>query len=102
MKRLIVLLATLLLSFGLSFGANEVNIGMTSDGSDTLRVGVPSTIDIFVENEVVWQGCTLGFVFWSDDGVGWTWVDPGDGVCDAYNATPVCAVTATGRLDPLI
>ncbi|MEE9442477.1 MAG: T9SS type A sorting domain-containing protein [candidate division Zixibacteria bacterium] len=85
MKRLIVLLATLLLSFGLTYGQtqNMVSLKACEDGKiteplDTLRTGIASSFVVALENDQLLGGMGLGFVIWSDDGATWTWNDTGN------------------------
>lgn len=76
MKRIVVLLATLLLSFGLTNAANNVQI--TAGGNmvqDTLRTGKPGTFTVGIENDALLGGISLGFIMngtatWSMDEAG--------------------------------
>ena len=79
MRRTIALLATLLLSFGLTYGDMAMDIGHTVTGTiyapghamDTLWAGQPATIDFYYENDDTLGGYSTGFKFWSPDGATW-------------------------------
>jgi hypothetical protein len=67
MKRTVVLLAIMLLSFGLTNAANRVDVYHSPD--DTLWTGEASTIEIWIENDNKLGGISLGFAV-SATGVG--------------------------------
>jgi hypothetical protein len=77
MKRIVVLLATLLLSFGLINAANQVNIQLVSSvDPDTLRIGQQSLLKVSLENDIKLGGMSLGFKIWSvasPDLATWDW-----------------------------
>ena len=76
MKRTIVLLATMLLSFGLISAQepNAVDIDIvTPDGTDTLRIGVAAALDIYMANDYILGGLTLGIQVWADGDAAWSW-----------------------------
>jgi hypothetical protein len=75
MKRIVVLLATLLLSFGLVNGANNVNITVGGMIQDSLRFGTPAQLNIWLASDFNIFGMSLGFEMWSPDGATWSW-DP--------------------------
>jgi hypothetical protein len=82
MRRTIALLATLLLSFGLTYADMAMDIGHTAnnvkyapgDPMDTIWAGPAATIDFYYENDDTLGGYSTGFKFWSPDGATWTWV----------------------------
>jgi hypothetical protein len=76
MKRIIVLLATLLLSFGLANAIHKVDVGIP-EIDDTLRIGVPSQFIFSFENDVKWGGYSMGFQIYSGGGATWTWANTG-------------------------
>jgi hypothetical protein len=81
MRRTIALLATLLLSFGLTYADMAMDIGHTVGATtylpgaafDTIWYGQASTIDFYYENDDTLGGYSTGFKFWSPDGATWTW-----------------------------
>lgn len=75
MKRTIVLLATLLLSFGLINAANVVTVD--HPGGDTLWTGSSEQFDISLENDFKMGGMSLGLTIYSPDGATWTWENVG-------------------------
>jgi hypothetical protein len=67
MKRIVVLLATLLLSFGLTNAANLVQITASgnnpaSPNTDTLRADVEGIFTVGIENDALLGGISLGFI----------------------------------------
>jgi hypothetical protein len=77
MKRTIVLLATLLLSFGLIQGqVRNADIDVPTI-QDSLRIGVATTLDVSLENDYVLGGMSLGFEVFSPDGASWSWDNVG-------------------------
>ncbi len=44
---------------------------------DTLRVGTATSIDVYLENDYILYGMSLGFKIWSPDVAYWRWVDIG-------------------------
>lgn len=40
---------------------------------DTLVIGNPAVLDIWIENDIRLYGLSLGLIFWSPDGVSWQW-----------------------------
>jgi len=71
MKRLIVLLATLLLSFGLTY-AGTASIDLRVPG-DTIVPGSPVAIEIWLANDVPCFGFQIPLGLTTPDGVTWTW-----------------------------
>ncbi len=98
MKRLIVLLATLLLSFGLISAENRVDVTLSGAGfdNDTIRIGMPVTYDVALENDELLGGLSLGFTFTSPDGVDFAWNNVGG--LDPTNG--MFTVPAGCRMDP--
>jgi hypothetical protein len=77
MKRTVVLLATLLLSFGLIQGqVRNADIDVPTI-QDSLRIGVATTLDVSLENDYVLGGMSLGFEVFSPDGASWSWDNVG-------------------------
>jgi len=72
MKRLIVLLATLLLSFGLAFGAGNGTMDVRVAG-DTVNAGTANQFDFWISNDAVCGGFQIPFEVTSTDGATWTW-----------------------------
>jgi len=97
MKRLVALLAIMLLSFGLSNAVDNIRLQMTSDGSDTIRVGSDFTFDVGIENGQQWGGMSLGFQIWSPDGATWTWVNKG---VLGFGTSKVVTVNTSSRINP--
>jgi hypothetical protein len=63
MKRIVVLLATLLLSFGLTNAANIVQVDLMGNlDSDTLRADIQGYWAISLENDALLGGCSFGFI----------------------------------------
>ena len=71
MKRLIVLLATLLLSFGLVYGANTVQI--TSSFGDTIWYNKAGNLAVVLGNDVQAGGFQVPFGLSATGGVTWTY-----------------------------
>jgi len=71
MKRLIVLLATLLLSFGLVYGANTVQIKSTL--GDTVWYAKAGALAVWLGNDVQAGGFQIPFVLNATGGVTWTY-----------------------------
>jgi hypothetical protein len=69
MKRTVVLLATLLLSFGLTNAANLVDVGMNAD---TAFSGQQRAFVISIENDALLGGISLGWYIYSPDGATFT------------------------------
>ena len=59
------------------WAANQVDLQVSGFMQDTLRVGVPTNLDIYIENDYVLGGMSLGFKVWSPDGAFWRWNDVG-------------------------
>ncbi len=74
MKRTIVLLATLLLSFGLISAGDVVYV---EHAGDTIWTGVSQTFDVSLENDAKLGGMSLGLMIYSPDGATWTWENVG-------------------------
>jgi len=63
MKRIVVLLATLLLSFGLTNAANNVQVTAAGNlDGDTLRADVAGKFVVGIENDGALGGISLGFI----------------------------------------
>ena len=75
MKRIIVLLLIVALSFGYAHAADyvEVDLGGTTD--DTILYGFVYQFTISIENDVQLGGISLPFEIYSSDGVSWSLVD---------------------------
>ncbi len=78
MKRTIVLLATLLLSFGLIQGQDvrnaDIDVPMIDD---SLRIDVATSLDVSLEQDYILGGMSLGFEVFSPDGATWSWKNVG-------------------------
>lgn len=57
------------MTFGIIKAADYVEIRM----ADTARAGEVSTFDVYIENDEVWTGFSVGWIFTSPDGATWTW-----------------------------
>jgi hypothetical protein len=106
MKRIVVLLATLLLSFGLCNAADEVDIATASGPGfadpDTIWIDGPSEFHIFLGNaDNALGGMSLGFAIGSPDGATWAWLEmPGGYTDETPGAEPRCVTMIPGtRLD---
>ena len=78
-----------------AWGANHVSFGTISPG-DTLWGGVPTTIDIFIENDVAIDGWQIPITIFSPDGATWTW----NNVPGGYGQTTKCVTVVPGsRMD---
>jgi len=79
MKRIVVLLATLLLSFGLTNAANVVDMqpGTAPWTADTLYNNIPGFFTLSLENDADLGGCSFGFILTSPDGATWTFDEAG-------------------------
>jgi len=97
MKRIVVLLAILLLSFGLTQAANQVDIDVPMI-QDSLRIDAATTLDIYLENDLVLGGMSLGFQVWSPGTATWQW----DNVGGLGTNTGCVTVVAGSRLDPAV
>jgi hypothetical protein len=75
MKRIFISVFLILLIGSSAGAANQVDIRFGGMGvmDDTLRAGVPATLDIYLENDFILSGMGLGFQVWSPDGATWTW-----------------------------
>ena len=97
MKRTVVLIATLLLSFGLfnaALAQDDVDIAVSS--GDTLWMGEAATLDISLANSYALGGMSLGFQCWSPDGATWAWNNVG-----GYGTNTGCVTLVPGsRMDP--
>ncbi|MFH1701315.1 MAG: T9SS type A sorting domain-containing protein [Candidatus Zixiibacteriota bacterium] len=104
MKRLIVLLATLLLSFGLTYGQQDLCdiIVHTHSGSDTLWAGVAAEFGIALENSQNLGGITLGFEITSPDGATWTWNNVGNRKPDPASEFYITMLSNTRMWPPTI
>lgn len=99
MKRLIVLLATLLLSFGLAFGAGNGTIDLTVPGhvGDTIRPNTPFAIATVISNDVVCGGMQIPLTLSSPDGVTWSWVAQ---TVNAWGTSKYVTHNPAGRIHP--
>jgi len=111
-----MLLAVLLLAFGVSQAADSVAVWIynaTGDytldpASDTMYLlddlGNPQSYQIWIglENDVDLGGMSLGFRIWSDDGVTWVYdaQDGGWGPTGQNTGLQAVTVTPGSRLDP--
>ncbi len=77
MKRTVVLLATLLLSFGLTNAANIVDLAPTSWTADTIFNDMSGYFTISLENDAALGGMSVGFIITSPDGATWTFDEAG-------------------------
>ncbi|MHC4501342.1 MAG: hypothetical protein ACYS21_19795, partial [Planctomycetota bacterium] len=107
MKRIVVLLATLLLSFGLinaqpDYG--EIDIVISGPGwiDDTLRTGLAVQLDISLLNDTPLGGMSCGFEIWSPDGAGWVWqaVPGGYGPLGIGSGKACVELISPSRMDP--
>jgi hypothetical protein len=71
MKRTIVLLATLLLSFGLTFGAGNGTLNVTSSMGDTVWTGQPGTLDFWVGNDLNMTAIQMTVTLTTVDATSW-------------------------------
>jgi hypothetical protein len=112
-----MMLAILLLSFGISQAADSVAVWVYDVGADVVLD--PSTDTIYVadeggnplsyqfwiglENDVDLGGMSLGFRIWSDDGAEWQWDAQPDGWGPAGQGSGLAAVTVIpdSRLYPV-
>jgi hypothetical protein len=77
MKRIVVLLATLLLSFGL-VNAGQVDAVFNSLTPDTIRTqGAATTIDVSWTRDFDVFGASIGIEMYSPDDATWTWTNVG-------------------------
>ena len=94
MKRIVVLLATLLLSFGL-INAGDVAIQFGGPGyeSDTLRAFLDAEIQVTWDCDFDVFGASIGLEIFDGDatGAGWLWVDKG-----GYGDASGCVTTYLG------
>ena len=72
MKRTVVLLATLLLSFGLTNAANQVLVNTLLADPDTAFTGEATAFMIEIENDIKLDGISLGWTVYSLDGATFT------------------------------
>ena len=103
MKRTFVLLATLLLSFGLINAANKVTPIMNPDTAWT-NAGQETLCEFWIENDIQWHGFTSGFQTTSTTGgVTWTWITEPDGYGPFGPGTGISTtrIIAGTRIDPL-
>ncbi len=100
MKRTIVLLATLLLSFGLVSAANQVNAFLEWDGpgTDTVWVGSATRLVIQLENDVKLGGLSIGFELTTNDVITWTY--DVQGTPDGATIITPGTLTLGGRMAP--
>ncbi len=80
MKRIVVLLATLLLSFGLTNATNTVDLSpapIPGWGTDTIQNNTPGYFLLSIENDTPLGGSSTGFIITSADGATWTFDDAG-------------------------
>ena len=91
MKRTLVLLATLLLSFGLVSAQDSINVAFDPAPAtgDTLYVGQPYTLEFWTSaTSERLSAFTTGFHMYSSDGATWTW---GEGIFEiTYTYDPTC------------
>lgn len=86
MKRTVVLLATLLLSFGLTNAANQVVVSHT--GGDTAFTGQAGYFIVSIENDALLGGISLGWHIYSPDGATFT--------LDEHGGSTFAAATPNG------
>jgi hypothetical protein len=96
MKRTIVLLATLLLSFGLISAQSD--IVTVSHVGDTIWTGSSSTFDVSLENSQLLGGMSLGLQISSPDGATWAWDAAGTHGTSLY-VTEVAGTRMIGAWD---
>jgi len=72
----VLLCITVFISGTNLWAANQVDFSIIGV-DDTLRDGVPSAIDIYLENDYTLYGMSLGFKIWSPDGAFWEWTNVG-------------------------
>ena len=104
-SKLIMLLAVLFVSVGVVQAADSVGVALynkttaaaVADG-DTIPGGDALELQIFVANDTVMGGLSLGFVFESEDaGLTTTW----DAQVDGYGASDAVTVVVGSRNDPV-
>jgi hypothetical protein len=69
-------------------GTNLIEVDIVSP-QDTLWAGVPGAFAVFVENDFLVKGLQYNFVFYSPDGVTWTWNPQPAGIGDMQVVTIV-------------
>ncbi len=73
-------LIAIFLGYGEVSAAYLVDLDMVETGQttpvDTIFVGPNYDVRYFIENDTKLAGISLGFLYWSNDGVTWTWTDP--------------------------
>lgn len=98
MKRLVALLAIMLLSFGLSY-AQSVTVDLDTPASQ--NPSSPLAIGIDLTNPSKILGMSLGFNVWSPAGgngpIAWTWRNMG---AAGYGTSKAVTIVAGSRLDP--
>ncbi|MCP4567466.1 MAG: hypothetical protein GY841_07800 [FCB group bacterium] len=80
MHKIVIISSLLIVFIGAgqdAYSANQVNVKIRVDGipMDTIWVGYNSSFDFCIENDEVIHALSLGFRFWSPDGVTWTWLE---------------------------
>ena len=115
MKRTIVLLATLLLSFGLVIGddgLDSVNVAWapTPGGGETLWAGQLYNLQYWFSNSDILGGFTTGFTMYSGDGASWNWSQGIEKIEMKFDFVCMCLLPDTtmrdvcatdyGRMDP--
>jgi len=89
--RFILLILILVLPGTGILAANQVDIDIGWSIWDTLWVGLPTSLDISIENDFTLGGMSLGFRVWSPDGGDWAWYNVG-----GYGATTGCVSLTPG------
>ena len=112
--KLIMLLAVLTFSCGISLGANSVALGVYDvlnarllvPGTDSIvtidadgRL-MPYQLRISLENDVLLGGMSLGFQIYSNDGVSWVWDAQPDGWDTAAGSHRAVTVIEGSRMFP--
>jgi hypothetical protein len=106
--KLLMLLAVLMFSCGISLGANSVALGvydvtnarMLTPGTDSIVTidadgkVMPYELRISIENDVILGGMSIGFQMSSTDGVNWTWNVQPDGL-DSLGSKAITVISGS-------
>ncbi len=97
MKRLLMLSAIIFTIAASAYSANLVDMQVQTMG-DTIHTAIPNALDIYIENDYLLGGMSLGFQVWSPDGASWVWNDVGGAGASGYVTTVLSSRMGDGSV----
>jgi len=97
MKSLIIITGCV---FSLLFAAGQAanRVSLTNSCGDTIVTNCPFTINVAIENDVLWYDFSLTFRIYSPDGASWIWVSQGS---RGYGTQGYVTLIPGCRMDPV-